>query len=161
MRLFLTLFLFVCLFLSFLGDVSANPIITTVGTDVTLRCKYDAGYYGTLPFCWGRGNIPKSGCANEVLRSDGTNVLSRQSERYALTGDLGAGEASLTIRQVQESDSGIYGCRIDIPGWFNDQKLEITLTVNPGTLFTLETTSSTSESTTRRLSSFQSGSNSL
>ncbi|XP_008418307.1 protein sidekick-1-like isoform X2 [Poecilia reticulata] len=120
------------------GDVSANPIITTVGTDVTLRCKYDAGYYGTLPFCWGRGNIPKSGCANEVLRSDGTNVLSRQSERYALTGDLGAGEASLTIRQVQESDSGIYGCRIDIPGWFNDQKLEITLTVNPGRPFPLK-----------------------
>ncbi|XP_016525128.1 Down syndrome cell adhesion molecule-like isoform X3 [Poecilia formosa] len=120
------------------GDVSANPIITTVGTDVTLRCKYDAGYYGQLPFCWGRGNIPKSGCANEVLRSDGTNVLSRQSERYALTGNLGAGEASLTIRQVQESDSGIYGCRIDIPGWFNDQKLEITLTVKPGRPFPLK-----------------------
>lgn len=127
-------FLFVC----FLGDVSANTIITTVGRDVTLRCTYDAGYYGKLPFCWGRGNIPQSGCANEVLRSDGTNVLSQQSERYALMGDLGAGEASLTIRQVQESDSGIYGCRIDIPGWFNDQKLEITLTVNPGTLLTLE-----------------------
>ncbi|XP_027865585.1 Down syndrome cell adhesion molecule-like protein 1 homolog isoform X1 [Xiphophorus couchianus] len=120
------------------GDVSANTIITTVGRDVTLRCTYDAGYYGKLPFCWGRGNIPQSGCANEVLRSDGTNVLSQQSERYALMGDLGAGEASLTIRQVQESDSGIYGCRIDIPGWFNDQKLEITLTVNPGRPFPLK-----------------------
>ncbi|XP_032411651.1 Down syndrome cell adhesion molecule homolog isoform X2 [Xiphophorus hellerii] len=120
------------------GDVSANTIITTVGRDVTLRCTYDAGYYGKLPFCWGRGNIPQSGCANEVLKSDGTNVLSQQSERYALMGDLGTGDASLTIRQVQESDSGIYGCRIDIPGWFNDQKLEITLTVNPGRPFPLK-----------------------
>ncbi|KAM4733048.1 uncharacterized protein FYW61_008627 [Anableps anableps] len=120
------------------GDVSANPIIATVGRDVTLRCNYDAGYYGKLPFCWGRGNIPKSGCANEVLKSDGTKVLSRVSERYSLIGDLGVGEASLTIRQVRESDSGIYGCRIDIPGWFNDQKHEITLTVNPGRPFPIK-----------------------
>ncbi|KAM4586679.1 protein sidekick-1-like isoform 1-T1 [Fundulus diaphanus] len=120
------------------GDVSANSIIATVGTDVTLRCKYDAVYYSTLPFCWGRGNIPNSGCANEVLKSDGTQVLSKVSERYALTGNLGLGEAFLTIRQVQESDSGIYGCRIDIPGWFNDQKHEFTLTVKPGRPFPIK-----------------------
>uniref|UniRef100_A0A3Q2QLT5 Uncharacterized protein n=1 Tax=Fundulus heteroclitus TaxID=8078 RepID=A0A3Q2QLT5_FUNHE len=120
------------------GDVSANSIIATVGTDVTLRCKYDAAYYSTLPFCWGRGNIPNSGCANEVLKSDGTQVLSKVSERYALTGNLGLGEAFLTIRQVQESDSGIYGCRIDIPGWFNDQKHEFTLTVKPGRPFPIK-----------------------
>lgn len=120
-------------FLTFSGGVSANPITATVGTDVTLKCKYDSKHYGKLPFCWGRGSIPNSGCGNEVIKSDGTAVLSRRSERYTLLGDLGMGEAFLTITQVQESDSGIYGCRIDIPGWFNDQKHEITLKVNPGT----------------------------
>lgn len=120
------------------GDVSANAIITTVGTDITLRCKYDAGYYGRLPFCWGKGNIPKSGCGNEVIRSDGTKVLSRLSERYSLMGDLGVGDASLTISKVQEKDSSIYGCRIDIPGWFNDQKHEITLTVIAGRPFPIK-----------------------
>lgn len=117
----------------FSGCVSGNPIITTVGTDVTLRCNYDARYYGRLAVCWGRGSIPNRGCANEVMKSDGTSVTSRLSERYLLLGNLGEGDVSLTIRQVEESDSGVYGCRVDIPGWFNDQKEEMTLTVKAGT----------------------------
>ncbi|XP_047208637.1 Down syndrome cell adhesion molecule-like isoform X2 [Girardinichthys multiradiatus] len=134
-------FITLCCYLVFwvnTGYVSANPIIATVGTYVTLRCKYDAGYYGRLPFCWGRGHIPNSGCGNEVIKSDGTKLLSRLSERYFLTGDLAVGEAFLTIKEVQESDSGIYGCRIDIPGWFNDQIYEVTLTVNPGRPFPIK-----------------------
>ncbi|AWP12190.1 putative Down syndrome cell adhesion molecule-like [Scophthalmus maximus] len=112
-----------------LGCVSAEGIITTVGADVTLLCNYDAKYYGRLPVCWGRGAIPNSGCANEVIKADGTSVISRQSERYVLMGDFGKGDVSLTIRQLEESDSGIYGCRVDIPGWFNDHKHQLTLTV--------------------------------
>lgn len=106
--------------------------MATVGTDVTLRCNYDAWYYGKLSVCWGRGAIPNSGCANEVIKSDGTSVTSRLSERYLLMGNIGVGDVSLTIRQVKESDSGRYGCRVAIPGWFNDQKHEVTLTVVPG-----------------------------
>uniref|UniRef100_A0A3P8TKA0 Ig-like domain-containing protein n=1 Tax=Amphiprion percula TaxID=161767 RepID=A0A3P8TKA0_AMPPE len=107
-------------------------VIATVGTDVTLTCKYDAHYYGKLSVCWGRGAIPNRGCANEVIKSDGESVISRLSERYLLVGDLGEGDVSLTIRQVEESDSGMYGCRVDIPGWFNDHKHQLTLTVNAG-----------------------------
>ncbi|XP_071375955.1 protein sidekick-like [Centroberyx affinis] len=114
-----------------LGGRSAESIETTVGVDVTLTCKYDARYYGRLSVCWGRGAIPNSGCANEVIKSDGTSVTGRLSERYLLLGDLSAGDVSLTIRQVQESDSGVYGCRVDIPGWFNDHKHQLTLTVVP------------------------------
>ncbi|KAF7228072.1 cell adhesion molecule DSCAML1 isoform X1 [Nothobranchius furzeri] len=114
------------------GYVSANTIITTVGSDVTLHCNYDAKYYGRLFVCWGRGDIPNSGCANEVIRSDGTKVTGRLSERYHLIGDLGEGDVSLTITQVQEGDSGVYGCRVEIPGWFNDHKHQTTLRVNPG-----------------------------
>lgn len=113
-----------------LGSVTAEIVIATVGTDVTLTCKYDAQYYGKLSACWGRGAIPNRGCANEVIKSDGASVISRLSERYLLRGDLGEGDVSLTIRQVEEDDSGTYGCRVEIPGWFNDHKHQLTLTVN-------------------------------
>uniref|UniRef100_A0A669ED10 Ig-like domain-containing protein n=1 Tax=Oreochromis niloticus TaxID=8128 RepID=A0A669ED10_ORENI len=105
-----------------------------IGHNVTLTCRYDAKTYGVLSFCWGkdRGTIPNRGCANEVLKTDGTSVISRLSERYLLMGNLGRGDVSLTIRQVEEQDSGVYGCRVEIPGWFNDQKRHVTLKVNAG-----------------------------
>ncbi|KAM6999911.1 cell adhesion molecule DSCAM-like [Tautogolabrus adspersus] len=56
-------------------------------------------------------------------------MASRLSERYLFMGNLEEGDVSLTIRQVEESDSGIYGCRVDVPGWFNDHKHQQTLTV--------------------------------
>uniref|UniRef100_A0A3Q3EGK4 Ig-like domain-containing protein n=1 Tax=Labrus bergylta TaxID=56723 RepID=A0A3Q3EGK4_9LABR len=114
------------------GCVSAEEIIATVGTDVTLICNYDAKYYGKLSTCWGRGAIPSRGCASEVIKSDGSAMASRLSERYLFMGNLEEGDVSLTIRQVEESDSGIYGCRVDVPGWFNDHKHQETLTVVPG-----------------------------
>lgn len=117
---------------SFSGGVSAESIIATVGTDVTLVCNYDAKYYGRLSVCWGRGAIPSRGCASEVIRSDGTSVISRLSERYVLRGNLAEGDVSLTIMQLEESDSGKYGCRVEIPGWFNDHKHQMTLTVVAG-----------------------------
>ncbi|XP_033976898.1 Down syndrome cell adhesion molecule-like protein 1 homolog isoform X2 [Trematomus bernacchii] len=117
------------LFCLLLGCVSAESIIVTVGEDVTLICNYDAKYYGKLPACWGRGSIPNRGCDNEVIKADGTTVTSRLSERYLLKGDIGEGDVSLTIRKVEEGDSGMYGCRVQIPGWFNDHKHQLTLTV--------------------------------
>lgn len=114
------------------SGVSTGDIIARVGTDITLTCSYDAQYYGRLSACWGRGAIPNSGCASEVIKTDGTSVTSRLSERYLLMGNLAAGDVSLTIRQVQESDSGMYGCRVEIPGWFNDHKHQTTLTVVAG-----------------------------
>uniref|UniRef100_A0A3B4TLL5 Ig-like domain-containing protein n=1 Tax=Seriola dumerili TaxID=41447 RepID=A0A3B4TLL5_SERDU len=130
-----------------------------VGKDVTLTCNYDAQHYGRLPVCWGRAAIPNSGCANEVIKSDGTSVVSRLSERYLLMGNLGRGDVSLTIRQVQESDSGIYGCRVEIPGWFNDQKHHLKLTVEAvHTTSTVTTIQSTSTAATRQdTTSFTSG----
>lgn len=117
---------------AFSGFVSAETVTVTVGTDAILKCSYDAKYYGRLSACWGKGTIPNSGCANEVLKTDGTSVISRLSERYLLMGNLGQGDVSLTIRHAEEQDSGVYGCRVEIPGWFNDQKHHVTLKVNAG-----------------------------
>lgn len=63
-------------------------------------------------------------------------MVRRQSRRYLLMGNLAWGDVSLTIRQVEESDSGIYGCRVEIPGWFNDHKHEQKLTVVAGEIAT-------------------------
>ncbi|XP_072295051.1 cell adhesion molecule DSCAML1-like [Eucyclogobius newberryi] len=115
----------------FIGSVSADSLEAFVGQDVTIQCNYDAKYYGKLVVCWGRGSIPNRGCANEVIRTDGTAVTSRASEKYILFGNLEDGDVSLTIRDLQETDTGTYGCRVDIPGWFNDHKHETLLNVVP------------------------------
>ncbi|XP_055015331.1 cell adhesion molecule DSCAML1-like isoform X2 [Boleophthalmus pectinirostris] len=115
----------------FLGSVCADSLEAFVGQDVTIACNYDIKYYGKLAVCWGRGPIPNRGCANEVIRTDGAGVTSRASERYTMFGNLGEGDVSLTIRNLQETDSGTYGCRVDIPGWFNDHKHETLLNVVP------------------------------
>lgn len=119
------------LFSLLLGVVCGESLEAFVGQDVTIACNYDAIYYGKLAVCWGRGTIPNRGCANEVIKTDGTAVINRASERYVLFGNLEDGDVSLTIRQLEESDSGTYGCRVDIPGWFNDHKHETVLNVMP------------------------------
>ncbi|KAL4601651.1 hypothetical protein GN956_G25692 [Arapaima gigas] len=57
----------------------------------------------------------------------------RLSDRYQLLSGLDRGNVSLTIINVAKEDSGLYGCRIEIPGWFNDQKQHFFLTVEEGT----------------------------
>uniref|UniRef100_K7EWL8 Immunoglobulin V-set domain-containing protein n=1 Tax=Pelodiscus sinensis TaxID=13735 RepID=K7EWL8_PELSI len=44
------------------------------------------------------------------------------SSRYQLEGDLTRGDVSLTIVNAAEADEGLYCCRVEIPGWFNDEK---------------------------------------
>lgn len=115
----------------FSGDVYAG-VTATVGSDVMLMCTYDVNYHGRLYACWGLGTLPFFDCGNELIETDGTLVTSRQSERYQLLGNLGRGDVSLTIRQVQESDSGTYGCRVYTYSLFDDQQEHTTLTVVPG-----------------------------
>ncbi|KAJ7997299.1 hypothetical protein DPEC_G00227530 [Dallia pectoralis] len=100
------------------------------GQNVTLPCKYDAKYWGLSHVCWGRGTIPTTGgCNNEIISTDGTKVTNRVLSRYQLLGDLMTGDVSLTIINTTEKDSGIYGCRMQHSGLFNDGKIEITLTI--------------------------------
>ncbi|XP_026038705.1 hepatitis A virus cellular receptor 1 homolog isoform X2 [Astatotilapia calliptera] len=101
------------------------------GQDVTLPCKYDRKYHGAVEVCWQRGEIPFNKCSNPLISTDGDKVLTRASSRYELLGRLEDGDVSLTIKSLTEGDAGRYGCRVEIPGPFNDEKHQIELTVVP------------------------------
>ncbi|XP_048851193.1 uncharacterized protein LOC125720116 isoform X10 [Brienomyrus brachyistius] len=109
---------------------SSEMITGFVGYNVTLPCSYDARNYGQHDMCWGRGEIPLTGgCDNEIIATDGFKVTRRKSHRYQLIGDLNQGDVSLTIIDAEMGDSGIYGCRVQIRGLFNDLKTKVTLTI--------------------------------
>ncbi|KAL2077237.1 hypothetical protein ACEWY4_026741 [Coilia grayii] len=128
------LFLTCCVLLVLLFEVqSITTVIGVVGQTVTLSCKYDAKSHLTTSICWGRGEVPWSKCSYTVLATDDEgNLIYTESERYQLRGKLEDGDVSLSIKNVQQDDSGIYGCRVELPGWFNDLKINIHLIIIKG-----------------------------
>ncbi|XP_011247086.1 hepatitis A virus cellular receptor 1 homolog isoform X3 [Mus musculus] len=101
-----------------------------VGHPVTLPCTYST-YRGITTTCWGRGQCPSSACQNTLIWTNGHRVTYQKSSRYNLKGHISEGDVSLTIENSVESDSGLYCCRVEIPGWFNDQKVTFSLQVKP------------------------------
>ncbi|XP_056118022.1 hepatitis A virus cellular receptor 1 isoform X5 [Rhinichthys klamathensis goyatoka] len=116
------------------------------GESVTLPCKYDSRYHGKCEICWIRGDIPTMGCGDEIIGSDGDKVVRRISKRYQLDGEISHGDVSLTILNIKKKDSGKYGCRIHVPGWFNDKMYYVHLIVDDETNKTHETSSFVSSS---------------
>ncbi|XP_017554171.1 hepatitis A virus cellular receptor 1 [Pygocentrus nattereri] len=118
----------VCLLLCLIV-CSCRAILVTgfYGQDVTLPCKYDSKYHGKCEICWLKGDIPVSGCGAEILATNGDKVDRRTSSRYTLKGDIQKGDVSLTIVSTTTDDSGKYGCRVHVPGWFNDKKYVVNL----------------------------------
>lgn len=72
------------------------------------------------------------GCGDEIIGSDGDKVVRRISTRYLLLGEISHGDVSLTILNIKKEDSGKYGCRIHVPGWFNDKMYYVHLIVDDG-----------------------------
>lgn len=56
----------------------------------------------------------------------------RKSDKYQLMGDIEEGNVTLTITGVTSDDAGVYCCRVEIPGIFNDQKSEINMEIKEG-----------------------------
>lgn len=73
-----------------------------------------------------------SKCSNTILSSGDGVVVFRESPRYQLLGRVADGDVSLTILDAQWSDAGVYGCRIEIPGWLNDKKINTELVLEEG-----------------------------
>lgn len=72
------------------------------------------------------------GCGDEIIGSDGDKVVRRKSTKYQLEGEISHGDVSLTILNTEKKDSGKYGCRIHVPGWFNDKMYYVHLIVDDG-----------------------------
>ncbi|XP_026090360.1 T-cell immunoglobulin and mucin domain-containing protein 4 isoform X5 [Carassius auratus] len=117
------------------------------GERVILPCRYDSKYHGKCAICWMIGDIPTMGCGNEVIGSDGDKVVRTKASRYQLEGRIKHGDVSLTILNVKKTDSGKYGCRIHVPGLFNDEKYYVHLIVKDAIIPTTWETTSMSSST--------------
>ncbi|XP_045140640.1 T-cell immunoglobulin and mucin domain-containing protein 4 [Echinops telfairi] len=112
----------------YLTQVSSEVVVTAfVGESVLLPCLYPSWSASKNSMCWGKGQCPKSKCNEELLHTDGTHVTAKKSRRYRLQGNLQEGDVSLTISNTDEGDDGVYCCRIEVPGWFNDVKKNIRL----------------------------------
>uniref|UniRef100_A0A8C1KHH2 Hepatitis A virus cellular receptor 1 n=1 Tax=Cyprinus carpio TaxID=7962 RepID=A0A8C1KHH2_CYPCA len=123
------------------------------GETVILPCKYDRKYHGKCAICWMIGDIPNMGCGKEIIGSDGDKVVWKKSFRYQLEGEIQHGDVSLTILNIKKTDSGKYGCRIHVPGPFNDEMYYVHLIVNDVETNTTQESSSIVSSTNAHESS--------
>uniref|UniRef100_A0A8C4SW19 Hepatitis A virus cellular receptor 2 homolog n=1 Tax=Erpetoichthys calabaricus TaxID=27687 RepID=A0A8C4SW19_ERPCA len=117
------------------GEVLSSSdvaVTATAGHNVTLPCR-SSSYKSGVHVCWGRGECPFTGqCgSNEIYKWDGR--VHRMSDKYQLTGDIQRGDLSLTVVNVTMEDGGLYCCRIEIPGLFNDEKNSMWLRVTEAT----------------------------
>nr|XP_031297879.1 hepatitis A virus cellular receptor 1 [Camelus dromedarius] len=132
------------------GVMSYVKVVGMVGQPVVLPCTY-TGKAATM--CWGRGPCPWSRCTAEMIWTNGYSVTYQQSPRYSLKGNIRSGNVSLTIDNPTVQDSGLYCCRIERKGWFNDRKLTISLEIKPAplraTIKTVTTWPTTTTKTTR------------
>uniref|UniRef100_A0A8C5ZGX5 Ig-like domain-containing protein n=1 Tax=Marmota marmota marmota TaxID=9994 RepID=A0A8C5ZGX5_MARMA len=113
--------------------VSYTQVSGVVGHRVIIPCSYSVTS-GVTSMCWGRGACPTSKCSNELIWTDGSQVTFQKHRRYKLEGNLLQGNVSLTIENAAKTDSGLYCCRIEHSGWFNDMKLTLSLEIKPGKL---------------------------
>uniref|UniRef100_A0A8D2CZE3 Ig-like domain-containing protein n=1 Tax=Sciurus vulgaris TaxID=55149 RepID=A0A8D2CZE3_SCIVU len=111
--------------------VSYTEVSGVVGQPVTLPCSYSVDNGAVTSMCWGRGACPISKCSDEIIWTDGTQVTFRKHMRYKLEGNLLEGDVSLTIEDAAKTDSGLYCCRIEHRGWFNDMKVTLSLEIKP------------------------------
>ncbi|XP_016336561.1 hepatitis A virus cellular receptor 1 homolog isoform X2 [Sinocyclocheilus anshuiensis] len=110
---------------------SSKLVVGQVGDTVNLPYKYDINTTGLLKVCWGRRQSWFS-CENTVISSDGLQVTYRESNRFSLASGLERGDVSLTIKAAQKRDAGMYVCRIEIPGLFNDISHNVYLFISNG-----------------------------
>ncbi|NXI91402.1 HAVR1 protein, partial [Psophia crepitans] len=128
--------------------VSEFLVKGTVGQNVVVPCSYSVESTRDITsMCWGRDRCPSSKCYQTIIWTDGWKVTEQYSSRYKLEGNLQAGDVSLTIVNAEEADSGIYCCRVEISGWFNDQMSNHKVVIENATISTASPHTYTSEQT--------------
>ncbi|NXJ74263.1 HAVR1 protein, partial [Trogon melanurus] len=135
-------------FLSPGPTVSRSIVKGNVGQNITVPCFYQVKGPGDITsMCWGRGSCPTSKCYRTIIWTDGWRVTEQYSSRYTLKGNLLKGDVSLTITNAKEADSGMYCCRVEISGWFNDQTSNHEVVIEKARISTASPHTYTSEQT--------------
>ncbi|NXC66117.1 HAVR1 protein, partial [Anhinga anhinga] len=135
-------------FLSTGPTVLGSLVKGKVGQSVTVPCFYTVrGAQDITSMCWGRGRCPSSKCYQPIIWTDGQRVTERYNSRYILKGNLSMGDVSLTIMNAEEEDSGIYCCRVEISGLFNDQRTNHEVVIEKERISTASPHTYTSEQT--------------
>ncbi|XP_062825440.1 T-cell immunoglobulin and mucin domain-containing protein 4 [Anolis carolinensis] len=143
-KMYMLLFHWIMLHTCIVGTSSQNTVRGMVGQAINLPCTYHVRWESDLTdMCWGRGSCPKSKCSDEILHTNGRRVTSKTSSRYNLKGYVTRGDVSLTIENLNEGDKGLYCCRVEIRGWFNDIKKTLNLQVERATTTIFTTTITT------------------
>ncbi|NXX63839.1 HAVR1 protein, partial [Scopus umbretta] len=135
-------------FLSTDHTVSGSVVKGKVGQNITVPCFYSVKTKKDITsMCWGRGHCPVSKCYQAIIWTDGWSVTEQHNSRYMLKGNLHMGDVSLTIVNAEEADSGIYCCRVEILGWFNDQTSNHEVVIEKARISTASPHTYTSEQT--------------
>ncbi|XP_073658854.1 hepatitis A virus cellular receptor 1 isoform X2 [Tursiops truncatus] len=109
--------------------VTSYPRVTGVeGQSVRLPCTYGGE---VTSMCWGRGACPLTRCGSDIIWTNGYSVTFQKDKRYKLNGNIGERDVSLTIENAAQADSGLYCCRVEKKGWFNDIKITLDLSIKP------------------------------
>ncbi|XP_069725288.1 hepatitis A virus cellular receptor 1 homolog isoform X2 [Phaenicophaeus curvirostris] len=129
-------------------SVSELLVKGTVGQNITVPCFYSVKRTQDITsMCWGRDKCPVSKCYRAIIWTDGWKVTEQHSSRHLLKGNLQMGDVSLTILNAEEEDSGIYCCRVEIAGLFNDQTSNHKVVIEKARISTASPHTYTSEQT--------------
>ncbi|KAM9782052.1 hepatitis A virus cellular receptor 1 homolog [Syngnathus typhle] len=111
----------------------AETVLGVAGRRVALPCRVATAKPGDVHVCWGRGQPAVFSCHNMLLNAAGARVTYKTSYRYSLS-STPSGPPALSIYNVRSSDSGLYHCRVQLPGLFNDKTFSVFLIVLKGNL---------------------------
>ncbi|XP_051903168.1 hepatitis A virus cellular receptor 1-like [Hippocampus zosterae] len=108
----------------------AETVVGVAGRRVSLPCRVAAAKRKGVHVCWGRGEPAFFSCHNVLVNAVGERLMYKSSYRYSVS-SAPSKEPQLSIFNVRPSDSGLYHCRVQLPGPFNDKTFSVLLIVIP------------------------------
>ncbi|XP_077402804.1 uncharacterized protein LOC144036218 [Vanacampus margaritifer] len=106
----------------------AETVVGVAGRRVALPCRVAAAKRRDVYVCWGKGEPAFFSCHNMLVNMAGKHIMYKSSYRYSVS--YAPSEVPyLSIFNVRPSDAGLYHCRVQLPGPFNDKTFAVLLIV--------------------------------
>ncbi|XP_077361570.1 uncharacterized protein LOC144006551 [Festucalex cinctus] len=106
----------------------AETVVGVAGRRVVLPCRVAAAKRRATHVCWGRGEPSFFSCHNTLVNMAGEHIMYKSSYRYSASSPPSE-VPYLSIFNVRPSDAGLYHCRVQLPGPFNDKTFSVLLIV--------------------------------